>query len=297
MSKISIEQWRMFVTVVDRGGFAQAGDALYKTQSTVSHGIKKLEGTLNKSLFDLSGRKAILTHYGESLLDAARVLVSHADMLERDAISQKGTVRNTVAIAIDTLYPRQMAFNAINNFSSEFPEINIQVYETVLSRCGELLDDGSVDIGIASSIPKGFITNLAMTIDLQAVANVSHPLAARQNILLDELGKYRQVVVRDAGLRGSVNSGWLGSDSRITVSSMQEALFAVQSGLGFAWLPSWFLEQDENLKAGTLKALSLHKGQIRTVALQCGIRPDIADDAWVGCLIGHIKSSRTLIGN
>lgn len=288
MSKISIEQWRMFVTVVDCGGFAQAGDALYKTQSTVSHSIKKLEGTLNKPLFDVSGRKAILTPFGESLLGAARVLVSQADTLEREAISQKGQIRSTISIAVDTLFPRDKFYRALANFIDEFPDVNVQVYETALSRCGELLLDGTVDIGIASSIPKGFITNLAMGIDLQAIANTAHPLTQCKNIELTELENYRQIVVRDAGLRSNVNSGWLGSNSRITVSSMQEALIAVQAGLGFAWLPSWYLGQENLLKEKTLNVLSLHLGQLRTVALQCGVRPEIAKEKWVSNLLKQL---------
>ena len=290
MSKISIEQWRMFISVVDCGGFAQAGDALYKTQSTVSHSIKKLEGTLNNSLFDMSGRKAVLTPFGESLLDSARTLVSHADMLEKEAISQKCEVKNTVSVAVDTLFPRTSLYRAIDKFMLSYPEWNVQIYETALSRCGELLEDGTVDVGIASAIPKGFINKLAMTIDLQAVANSSHPLTNSRDIELVELEKYRQVVVRDSGLRSNINSGWLGTNSRITVSTMQEAYFAVLSGLGFAWLPTWYLDQEKSSCSGKLHKLSVQHGQIRTVALQCGVRPEIADQTWVEVFKQQIES-------
>ncbi len=281
MSKISIEQWRMFVSVVDCGGFAQAGDALYKTQSTVSHSIKKLESTLDNSLFDMSGRKAVLTPFGKSLLDSARTLVSHADLLEQEAISQKCEVRNTVSIAADTLFPRPAIYEIIDKFLLAYPHCNIQVYETALSRCGELMEDGTVDIGIASAIPKGFINKLAMTVDLQVVASASHPLSKYQNVELVDLEKYRQVVIRDAGLRNNINSGWLGTNSRITVSTMQEAYNAVQSGLGFAWLPTWYLDMAQPSNNSGLQVLPIQHGQLRTVALQCSVRPEVTELPWV----------------
>lgn len=291
MSKVTIEQWRNFVTVVDCGGFAQAGDALYKTQSTISHSIKKLEATLNKPVFDLSGRKAILTPFGSSLVDSARVLVSQADMLEKEAISLRHEVRNTVYIAVDTLFPREKCYQSLGLFSDVFPDLNIQIFETVLSRCSELLEDGLVDVGIAGSIPHGFITNLSLTVDLHAVAHSSHPLAQRDIIELDELESHRQIVVRDSGLRRNANSGWLGANTRTTVSSMHEAMCAVNAGLGFAWLPVWCSEPALFGTSHQLKALPLCHGQVRTVALQCGVRPDIANEKWLACLLSHLNAA------
>jgi DNA-binding transcriptional LysR family regulator len=202
MHKISLEQWRMFVAVVDCGGFAPAGDALYKTQSTISHSIKKLEHTVGKTLFDVVGRKAVLTPYGESLLSAARTLVSHANTLEHEAISQKAELRHTLTIAVDTLFPRPVLFQLFANLCQHFPSLNIRI-------------------------------------------------------------------------RGNTNSGWLGSASRMTVSSVSEAVVGLQQKLGFAWLPEWVLHLPEN---ADIVPLPLLHGQIRTVALQIAIRERVIAD-------------------
>lgn len=89
MSRVSLEQWKMFVAVVEQGGFAQAGAALFKTQSTVGHGIRKLEQQLGSQLFDSQGRKSQLTPFGQSLVKDARQLIGHAQLLENNASSQK----------------------------------------------------------------------------------------------------------------------------------------------------------------------------------------------------------------
>jgi len=111
----------MFIAVVDNGGFAQAGDALYKTQSTLSHSIKKLDNTVVKQLFEVVGRKAVLTSYGESLLVAARTLVAQADAFEREAFSQQSEIRTSFSLAFDFLFPTNLLWLALEKRTSKHP--------------------------------------------------------------------------------------------------------------------------------------------------------------------------------
>ncbi|MFC3096162.1 LysR family transcriptional regulator [Alteromonas sediminis] len=289
MHRISLEQWRMFIAVVDNGGFAQAGDALYKTQSTISHSIKKLENTVGKSLFEVVGRKAVLTTYGESLLAEARTLVSHADALEHEAITQHSEVRTNFNLAVDVLFPQPQLWRALARLADDFPELNVQLHETALSRCGELLDDGTVDIGIASSIPKGYVCQLVTTVDLCAVAHSEHPLAGVKTHSLTDLEQYRQMVIRDAGLRNNVNSGWLGSVSRMTASHFEQAWQGVVHKIGFAWLPIWFIKQKNNPEVEELK---LDNGHMRTVALQLAVRPELASSNVVSAFVTYLTEKQ-----
>ncbi|MBN7819741.1 LysR family transcriptional regulator [Bowmanella yangjiangensis] len=289
MHRISLEQWSMFIAVVDNGGFAQAGDALFKTQSTISHSIKKLESTVGKQLFEVVGRKAALTPYGDSLLTAARTLIGHADALEHDAISQHREIRTTFNLAVDILFPTAQLWSALSRLSTDFPELNIQLHETVLSRCGELLDDGTVDVGIASSIPKGYVSQLVTTVDLFAVAHESHSVMKDKAHTLNKLEQHRQFVIRDAGLRNNVNSGWLGSASRLTVSNLEQAWQGIQQQIGFAWLPLWFLRQKSTSDVVRLK---LENGHMRTVALQLAVRPELASNQVVRKFVNYLMESQ-----
>ena len=59
--KITLDQWSALVAVVEAGGYAQASERLHRTQSTVTYTIKKLEDLLGVQVFELRGRKAVLT--------------------------------------------------------------------------------------------------------------------------------------------------------------------------------------------------------------------------------------------
>ncbi|MBY4677134.1 LysR family transcriptional regulator [Marinobacterium arenosum] len=279
---MSIEQWRMFVAVVDEGGFAQAGEALFKTQSTISHGIRRIEKSLGKELFELQGRKALLTPLGAALLPQARKLVSQSVALEQRALSHSTAVQQEAAIAVDTLYPESLRHRVVRRCQQKFPALNLRIYETSLSRAAELLEEGKVNLAIASKLPRMTISHFCVRIELVAVCSPAHQLAMKDRLSIESLASYRQLVILDSGIRNQTDSGWLGSVQRLSVDSVHAQVNACRAGLGFAWLPYWAISED--LKCGRLRALPLIDGQVREVSLFAGYHPDFIEDPIVNCL-------------
>ncbi len=80
--RISLEQWRSLLAVVDAGGYAQAALALHKSQSAVTYAVQKMESLLGVKIFEVLGRKAHLTPTGEVLYRRAKALLDEAGALE-----------------------------------------------------------------------------------------------------------------------------------------------------------------------------------------------------------------------
>src|ERR1700731_4914974 len=80
--RISLEQWRSLLAVVDAGGYAQAAEALHKSQSAVTYAVQKMESLLGVKVFEVVGRKAHLTPTGEVLYRRAKALLDEAGALE-----------------------------------------------------------------------------------------------------------------------------------------------------------------------------------------------------------------------
>jgi DNA-binding transcriptional LysR family regulator len=51
--RITLEQWRALTAVVDAGGYAQAAEALHKSQSAVTYAVQKLESVLGVKVFEI----------------------------------------------------------------------------------------------------------------------------------------------------------------------------------------------------------------------------------------------------
>src|SRR5207253_806575 len=84
-SRISLDQWRALLAVVDEGAYAKAAKALHKSQSSVTYAVQKLESLLGVKAFKIQGRKANLTPTGELLYRRARYLLDEAAGLEQAA--------------------------------------------------------------------------------------------------------------------------------------------------------------------------------------------------------------------
>lgn len=57
--RITLEQWRALVAVVDAGGYAQAAERLHKSASSVIYAVQKIEALLDVKAFEIHGRKAV----------------------------------------------------------------------------------------------------------------------------------------------------------------------------------------------------------------------------------------------
>lgn len=80
--RVTLDQWRTLQAVVDHGGFAQAAEALHRSQSSISYTVARMQEQLGVPLLRIDGRKAVLTEAGEVLLRRSRQLVKQAGQLE-----------------------------------------------------------------------------------------------------------------------------------------------------------------------------------------------------------------------
>ncbi len=261
-TKISLEQWRALVAVVEAGGYAQAAETLHKTQSTVTYAVQKLESLLGIEVFEIQGRRARLTTAGQVLYRRGRALLDEAARVERAAASLAQGWEAELRLAADVIFPTWLLLKCLDRFAQERPEMRIELYETVLGGSDEALIEGQVDLAIASQVPAGFFGDALMQPRFVCVAAPEHPLHRLNRPLThDDLRQHRQLVMRDSGAQRSRSSGWLGAEQRWTVSHKATSIRAATMGLGFAWYAENIIR--EELDSGALKPLPLVEGAER----------------------------------
>jgi len=270
MNRTTLEQWRMLQAVVDHGGFAQAAAAIHKSQSTINHAVHKLQRQLGVPLLAVVGRKAQLTEAGELMLRRANQLLAQASQLEEVAASLAQGTEAELHLAVDGLYPTERLASVMNAFSARYPNTRIELYETILSGGAELLQQGSVELLVAHTIPAGFLSQPILQAEFVAVAAPTHPLhMLGRTLTVQDLERERQIVTRDSALDRRTDAGWLGAEQRWTVSHVATSIELVCRGLGFAWLPMTRIAQ--SLQSGALKALPLEHGGTRHATLSLSI--------------------------
>src|SRR5882672_8151960 len=117
---ISIDQWTALVSVVESGSYARAAERL-----------------LEVKLFEIKGRKAVLTSTGQLLYRRGKTLVDDAERLERAAGELAKGWETEIRLAVDILFPTWLLVQCLGAFSTERPETRIELYEIGRASCRE----------------------------------------------------------------------------------------------------------------------------------------------------------------
>jgi len=263
--RISLDQWRALVAVVNEGGYARAARALHKSQSSVTYAVQQLQSQLGVRAFKIEGRRASLTPTGELLYRRARHLLDEAAGLEQAAKRFSAGWEAEVRVAAEVIFPTWLLLKCLDQLGKESPQTRVEIIESVIGHRTETLAKGLADLAIFASIPSGFLGESLMRARFVLAAHPDHPLHTLGRALTaQDLRSYRHLVVRESSPeRASPPS--MEVAQRWTVGHLATSIEAARSGYGFAWLPEERIR--EELKAGELKALPLRDGGERYAEL------------------------------
>jgi DNA-binding transcriptional LysR family regulator len=263
--RISLEQWRSLLAVVDAGGYAQAAALLHKSQSSVTYAVQKLESLLGVKAFRVEGRKAKLTPGGEVLYRRAKFLLEEASALEGAAGSLAAGWESELRLAAEIIFPTWLLLQCCARFGEERPLTRLELYETVLGGTDEALQQRRVDLAICSQVPVGFNGDPLMRLRFIPVAHPNHPLhQLGRELTLQDLRRHRHLIIRDSGSQRRSGS-WLGAEQSWTVSQKATSIHAASTGLGFAWYADDTIRGE--LERGELKQLPMREGKERWAEL------------------------------
>lgn len=258
--KITIEQWRVFQAIIEQGGYAQAAEYLHRSQSAISYSMSKLQKQLGIPLLRVQGRKAVLTEQGQILLHRSRKLIDEASEIENFAHHLSQGREAEIKLVVDAAFPNDLLMEALSRFAKQSQGTRVQLREVILSGAIDALVSDEAELVIGIDTPSGYLSDPLIEVELIAVAHPEHPLhQLGTEITSADLAQHMHVVISDSGQHDKMDVGWLSSQDRWTVSSIDSALNAIKHGLGYGWLPSNRLI--EPLADGELKPLLLEQGE------------------------------------
>jgi len=253
--RITLEQWKTLISVVESGTYAHAAERLHKSQSTLSYAIQQIQRMTGLEIFIIEGRKAVLTEAGRTLYRRGKQLIEEAARVEQLATELAKGWESELKLAVEITFPTWLLLECFAAFADEHPHTAIQLHESVLGGTSEALLQRSVDLAIGPTIPPGFLGEALMHVHFIPAASPNHPLhALRKPLTVADLRAYRHLVVRETGARNIRELGFI-AEQRWTVSSKATSIRAAKMGLGFAWYPAESIQ--EELESGALKALPL----------------------------------------
>jgi DNA-binding transcriptional LysR family regulator len=177
----TLDQLRVFLTVVDIGSFAGAARKLHRATSVVSYSIANLELQLGVSLFDRkTTRKPLLTDAGRTVLAEARTIYSGIDGLRAKVRGLLHGLEAEVHLVLDVMLPSERVVDALKAFREQFPTVSLHLYIEALGAVTQRVLDRGATLGISGPLTTnidGIDRISAGKVALIPVAAPAHPLA------------------------------------------------------------------------------------------------------------------------
>ncbi|GBR04002.1 LysR family transcriptional regulator [Acetobacter oeni] len=241
-----IDLFRIFVRVVETGGFSRAAASLNMPRSSVSTAIQELESRLGTRLLARTTRSVAATPDGRAFYDHATRLIADIEdtesLFRRDRTSPRGTLRVDMPGRIGRL----IVAPALPAFLSHYPEIDIEL--GVTDRTVNLIEDG-VDCVVRVG-PLQDSTLIARKIGMLDLINVASPTylsghgvpATPQDLAHHQAVRYVSPSngrIEDWEWSEGGRLHTLQMSGRVTVSSAEALIACTLAGLGLIQIPAF----------------------------------------------------------
>jgi len=188
-TRIELRHLRYFVAVAEELHFGRAAARLNLAQPPLSQQIRQMEELLGFALFVRTSRAVRLTAAGAAYVERARRLLRAAshdiDEVRRVAKGEVGSLRiGFVGSSMLTALP-----GALQVYCAEYPEVALELTEAYSARILEMLEDGSLDVGILRDGDESAAVHAELLLEEPyiALAPARHALARRRRLQVEML--------------------------------------------------------------------------------------------------------------
>ena len=271
---------RSLVTIVELGGFTQAGDALGRSQAAISLQIKKLEQMVGEPLFDRKSSSVKLTATGEMLLDYSRQILTLNDRALREL--QQPAIEGRVRLGIPSEFATTLLPRIIGRFAAENPNVTLEVNCDLSRNLLVAMDKGEYDLVLGlHRTPSEAGKNLIMTDDLVWVRGKDFALDEVQVALIAA----PEGCIYRSSATNALNENKINWKVIYTIPDLAGIRSALEEGLGVTVLARSTVPRNLHASSKTDKLPVLGKIGISLIAA--------SGDAGAACqaLQAHIKTA------
>jgi LysR family transcriptional regulator, cyn operon transcriptional activator len=194
--RISVDQLRTFVTIVDAGGIHRAVARINLSQPAASRQISALETALGMRLFDRVGRRLKLTSEGEGLLRLGRQLLGEVETFhERAAALKKGEI-GILRVAATPMVIENTLAQFLSRYRRRYPGVEVQLIEDGAIAMARRLEFGDVHFALMALDDDRFKARLLYPVRGIAVFSTAHRFSGRSTLEVAELADEPLLLLR-----------------------------------------------------------------------------------------------------
>ena len=253
-------QMKYFNSVCRFQSISKASAILHVTQPTISVAIQSLEKELNISLFYRNGKHLLLTKEGSIIWEKVAAILANIEQIEKE-IQDIAHNKNHIKLAIPLQIGVQLLPKLYGEFKRNYPEIDLEIYETGGIDALQLIERDEIDLAI-TNYDNNFSENLRyQKIGKNEICFCTSPknsLAAKAAITMEDVTNEALVMLSGGFfINRSINS--LFQKANITPkvllysSQLHTIKNMVKHNLASTFLMRQAVTSDDNIKVIPLK--------------------------------------------
>lgn len=137
---------KYILTIYEERSFTRAAEKLYISQPALSQYIRKLETTLRAPIFLRDGQTLTLTPAGEVIIRDGRQLLAQHEALDAKLAAMIQARHETIRFGISPFYSKYYLPHVMPAFSTQNPNIKLQVTEEISVNLEALAAEGRLDL-------------------------------------------------------------------------------------------------------------------------------------------------------
>ncbi|WP_394247046.1 LysR family transcriptional regulator [Vibrio profundi] len=179
---------RHFLAVAEHGNFTHAAKALHIAQPALSISIKKLEQSLELSLFRRGDKSVTLTQEGQALYEHAKRIAQQFSDAELAMNELKGLEKGEVRLGAPSMMGSYFFPKILMAFKSQYPNLKLTLIDAGTESIRQMLLNGELDIGVINdaNVPNDLETDHLLDSEMLAVVGGKHDLAQKDSIEFEE---------------------------------------------------------------------------------------------------------------
>lgn len=237
---------RMFVAVLETGGFSRAAARLGVSSGQASKLVSKLEADLGVQLLNRTTRAVSPTELGRAYYEQVKRLIDEFDELDASVRNASGKASGRIRLTVPISFGTMQLAPVLVDFARIFPAIELDV--SFSDRAVNLVDEGfdvAVRVGqptdmrlIARKLCETRVVTAASPAYLEQRGKPTAPAGlADHDCIID--ANFREPLVWRFHAAGAPSPILVSVKGRLRFSNAEACAAAAEAGLGIAYLPSF----------------------------------------------------------
>ncbi|GAA5630157.1 HTH-type transcriptional regulator GltC [Acinetobacter calcoaceticus] len=201
---MTLTQLEIFSKLAELKNFTLTAQQLNISQSAISHALKSLEKKWETQLFYRNNNEVELTAAGQGLLPYVNEILNVSTIIHQQVMNLKGFKTGSLRIGSFGASSSNVLLPLIlENFSREYPEIEVLILEGTDKDVLQWIDERKVDLGFVV-LPESRFDTFAVLEDIFVALIPKHlPIAQQAAVKLEELMDY-PFILTSAGSQNHV---------------------------------------------------------------------------------------------